>query len=204
MYIWKIITKWTCLHNQHPEEMGCTSPPEPPFVRPSVLLTLLSAGTSSWLLAPSAGFACICISYRQNLQDVLFWGCSITPHYASRAHPCWTIQTFIVVVVCPSSLLWHALWVCTAISVLLMDVWMVHPDSCWTSADTSVLCPGDTCMHFFWVNSHPRVGVLRHRIWVSSTLIDSWHPTANFLIFFLPPVAPVAPCLHGHCQSVWL
>lgn len=91
-----------------------------------------------------------------------------------------------------------------SLSVLLMDVWMVHPDSCWTSADTSVLCPGDTCMHFFWVNSHPGVGVLRHRIWVSSTLIDSWHPTANLLNFFLPLVAPVAPCLHGHCQSVWL
>lgn len=121
MYIWKIITKWTCLHNQHLEEMECTSPPEPPFVRPSVLLTLPSAGTSSWLLAPSTGFACVCISYRQNLQDVLFWGCSVTPHYASRAHPCWTIQTFIVVVVCPSSLLWRALWVCTAISVCPVD-----------------------------------------------------------------------------------
>lgn len=91
-----------------------------------------------------------------------------------------------------------------SLSLLLMDVWLVHPDSCWTPANMSVLCPGDTCIHFFCINSHPGVGVLGHRIWVSSTLIDRWHPTANLLIFFLLPVAPVAPCFHRHCQSVWL
>lgn len=163
---------------------NATSPPEPPFVCPSVLLILPPAGTSSWLLAPSAGFACVCILYRWNLQDVLFWGCSVTPHYASGVHPCWTLQTFIIVV-CPSSLLWRALWVCTAISVSPIDGCVAGPSWLLLNSCKHVCAVSwRHCMHFFWINSHPGVGILGHRIWVSATLIDRWHPTANLLIFF--------------------
>lgn len=36
-----------------------------------------------------------------------------------------------------------------SLSLLLMDVWLVHPDSCWTPANMSVLCPGDTACTSF-------------------------------------------------------
>lgn len=61
-----------------------------------------------------------------------FQGSSLLDHPDVHRGCCLSILTAMT---CSLSLHCH-------LSVLLMDVWMVHPDSCWTSADTSVLCPG--------------------------------------------------------------
>ena len=39
-----------------------------------------------------------------------------------------------------------------------------HLGSYRMTVNTSVPCPGDTCMHFCWVNNHPGVGVLGQRV----------------------------------------
>lgn len=149
-YIWRIITKWTCLHNQHPEGLECFQPPEPPLCAP------LSTAHSSSCRGPHPDFwphqlvLYVCISYRRDLQDALCWGCSVTPQYASGPHPCWTIRRSSWLLSCPPSLLWRALWVCTAICVCPVDGHVDGPSWLLLNYDMSVLCLGLPVCTSFW------------------------------------------------------
>lgn len=92
---------------------------------------------------------------------------------------------------------------CTAVCLCPIDGCVAgsHLGSYRITMNMFVLYPGDTCMHFCWVNKCLGMGVLDYRVWVPSILTDNTKLFCKFISFSSHQQLLVAPDLHGHRLS---